>query len=132
MAFAEEDITRGMGQFDVGRLDGPSLLNGRPTDIEGATGIQQRCRNPEHLQKDAEAEEQGQTDSTLIRRMDHLTTRTEQWACWTTLVETLPKRNRPTAPKPFAPVTIKSASCVSAAFRISSAGLPIVESCSTP
>ena len=63
--------------------------------------------------------------------MRHRTTSTEQLACCTTLVDTLPRRNRPMAPKPFAPVTIRSASWVSATFRISSAGLPIVGTCST-
>ena len=66
-----------------------------------------------------------------LHEMRHRTTSTEQLACCTTLVETLPKRNRPMAPKPLAPVTIRSASWVSATFRISSAGLPIVGTCST-
>src|ERR1044071_2114815 len=108
----------------MGRVDRPPLLNGGLPDIEGPAGIQQRRRNPEHLKEDAEAEKHHQTDSALVRWRLHLTTRTEQWACWTTLVDTLPRRNRPMAPSPFAPVRIKSAACASAAFSISSAGVP--------
>ena len=66
-----------------------------------------------------------------LHEMRQRTTNTEQCACCTTLVDTLPKRNRPTAPKPVAPVTIRSASWLSATFRIWSAGLPIIGACST-
>jgi hypothetical protein len=52
------------------------------------------------------------------------TTSTEQLACCTTRVDTLPMRNRAMAPSPWAPITIRSAFCREAAFLISSAGFP--------
>ena len=39
-------------------MDGPSLLDGRFNDIEGAGGIQQRRRHAEHLQDDADTEKE--------------------------------------------------------------------------
>ena len=54
----------------------------------------------------------------------HRTTSTAQFACCTTRVETLPRRNRAMAPSPLAPITIRSACCLEATFMISSAGFP--------
>jgi hypothetical protein len=62
---------------------------------------------------------------------DHRTTNTEQVACWTTRVDTLPSRNRPMAPRPFAPVTMRSALRCWATLRISSAGFPSLGAGST-
>ena len=54
----------------------------------------------------------------------HRTTSTEQFACCTTRVDTLPRRNRSMALSPLAPITIRSAWCSEATFMIFSAGFP--------
>src|SRR6185503_1340806 len=133
-------------------MDGPGLEHRGFPNVERAAGIQQWRRHSEHLKEDAETERHEElpagpsrkpvsgtkapvithaSHSACLPDMPHRTTSTEQLACCTTLVDMLPRRNRPMAPKPFAPVTIRSASWVSATFRISSAGLPIVGTCST-
>ena len=55
---------------------------------------------------------------------DHRTTRIEQVLCCTSFVDTLPSRKRATAPRPFAPETMRSTFRWSATFMISSAGWP--------
>jgi hypothetical protein len=65
------------------------------------------------------------------RLSHHRTTNTEQVACWTTRVETLPSKNRPMAPRPLAPVTMRSALRCWATSRISSAGFPSLGAGST-
>ncbi len=59
------------------------------------------------------------------------TTRTEQELCCTIFVDTLPSKNRATAPMPLAPVTMRSTFFLDATSRISLAGLPSRTSSST-